>query len=149
MAAPVTAKYEQLVLEVETTPGGGTYAKLCGIMGFSYNREAQVDRVEVPADCDDESLPYSVEKQVRSTEYTIEGEAVWAQQSHETLLQWFRSSATVNIRVQHANAASGDVEYEAGPALLTQLNNTRTKGQKVTATVRIEFDGTPTTTDKA
>ncbi|MDI3335865.1 phage tail tube protein [Defluviimonas aestuarii] len=147
MAAPVTAKYEQLVLEVETTTPG-TYAKLCGIMGFSINREAQVDRVEVPADCDDESLPYSVEKQVRSTEYVVEGEAVWAQQSHETVLQWFRSGTTKNIRIQHVNAASGDVEYESGAALLTQLNHQRSKGQKVTASIRAEFDGTPTTTDK-
>lgn len=147
MAKPVTAKFEQLVLEVETsTPG--TYAKLCGMMGFSVNREAQVDRVEVPADCDDESLPYDVEKQVKSTEYVVEAEAVWAQQSHQTMLAWFRSSATKNIRLRHANAATGDTEYESGAALLTQLNHQRSKGQKVTASIRIEFDGTPTVTAK-
>lgn len=148
MAAPITAKYEHLVLEKETTPASGTYAKICGITAFNINREAQVDRVEVPADCDDESLPYATERQVRSLEYTIDGQAVWAQQSHEELQQWYRSGAPVNIRIQHANAASGDVEYETGPALLTQLNNERTKGQKVTASIRIEFDGTPTTTAK-
>lgn len=147
MVAPVTAKYEELVLELEVTPGGGTFAKICGIMGFTVGRDAQVDRVEVPGDCDDESLPYSVEKQVRSTEYTVEGDAVWAQQSHDKLLAWFRSGTTLNVRIQHANAASGDIEYETGAALLTQLNHVRQKGQKVTASIKLEFDGTPTTTD--
>lgn len=143
---PVTAKFEELVLEVEGTTTG-TYTKICGIMDFTMTRAAQVDTSEVPADCEDESQPYSVERQVRSLDFQITGvTAVWAQQSHELMLDWFYSSSTKNIRIRHVNAAVGDTEFEAGPALLTQLDNARTKGQKVTATISIQFDGTPTRT---
>lgn len=147
MAAPVTAKYEEFTLEVETTTPG-TYAVLCGLMGLTVDRSAQIDTVETPADCVDESLPYQTEKQVRALDFKVEGEAVWAQQSHETLMDWFYSSATKNIRLRHVNALSGDTEYEAGPALLTKLTNVREKGKKVTASVSLEFDGTPTRTAK-
>jgi len=149
MAAPVTAKYEELVLEVETdTPG--TYAKLCGVMGFTVSRAAQVDTSETPADCEDESLPYRVERQVRSLDFQMSNvSAVWAQTSHETMMDWMYSGATKNVRVQHVKASVGDTEYEAGPALLTQLDHVRTKGQKVSATISIQFDGTPTRTAKA
>lgn len=147
MVAPVTAKFEELVLELETaTPG--TYANTCGLTGFTYSRSANVDTIEVPADCTDESLPYSVQKQVRSLDFGVQGDAVWAQQSHEDLLDWFYSSATKNIRVRHVAAATGDTEYETGPALLTKLDNIRTKGQKVTGSIEITFDGTPTRTAK-
>ncbi|MEI4470923.1 phage tail tube protein [Frigidibacter sp. MR17.24] len=148
MAAPVTAKFEHLVLEIETeTPG--TYAKMCGLMDFTISRASQVDTVETPQDCDDESLPYQTERSVRALDVQLTNvSAVWAQQSHQAMMDWFYSSSTKNIRIQHVNAAVGDTEYEAGAALLTQLDHQRTKGQKITATVSIQFDGTPTRTAK-
>lgn len=149
MAAPTTAPFEALVLEVETdTPG--TYAKICGMKDFSVGRSAEVDRVETPADCTDESLPYQIEKDVKSLDFSVSAEAVWSAESHGTLMDWFYSSAAKNVRVQHVNAASGETEFETGPAYLTQLDTNRTKGQKVNfGTITIEFDGTPTRTAAA
>lgn len=142
MAAPVTAKYEQLALQVETsTPG--TYAVICGMMGFTFDRTAEVDTDEVPADCSDESLPYTKVREVRSIDFGVSGEAKWAQQSHEAMLDWFYSGAAKNVRVRHTNAASGDTEYESGPALLSKLSNERVKGKTVTASIEIGFVGTP------
>lgn len=146
MAVAVTQKFEELVLEVETsTPG--TYAKLCGLTDVDISRTANVDTVEIP-DCDDESLPYSIERQVRSIEVTISATGVWAQSSWGTMSEWYYSATTKNIRIRNTKASVGDLETEAGPALLTNLSHSRTKGQKVTATVEIQFDGTPTRTDK-
>lgn len=147
MAAPVTAKYEELTIEVETAVPGN-YAILCGLMGLTVDRSAQLDTSEVPADCLDESLPYRVEKQVRAIDFKIDGEATWSQQSHEMMMDWFYSGTTRNVRIRHVKAAAGDTEYEAGPALLTKLSNARTKGKRVSAEVSIEFDGTPTRTAK-
>jgi hypothetical protein len=146
MAVAVTEKYEELVLEIETTTPG-TYSKICGLTDVEISRTANVDTVEIP-DCDDESLPHSIERQVRSIEVTISASGVWAQQSWGMMNDWFYSSATKNIRLRNTKAAVGDTEVEAGPALLTNLSNSRTKGQKVTASVEIQFDGTPTRTDK-
>lgn len=147
MAVAVTEKFEEMILELETsTPG--TYAKICGLTDVTINRTANVDTVEIP-DCDDESLPHSVERQVRNIEVTISATGVWAQSSWGKLSDWFYSGGTKNIRLRNTKASVGDIETEAGAALLTSLTNSRTKGQKVTAEVEIQFDGTPTRTDKA
>ncbi|MGB0855030.1 MAG: phage tail tube protein [Pikeienuella sp.] len=148
MANAITEKFEELVLQIEDPDNAGTYLNLCGLIDVEIARSASVDTAEVP-DCDDESLPLSVEKQVRSVEVSISASGVWAQTSWGLMSDWFYSSSTQNIRLQNAKAASGDTEFEAGPALLVNLSNSRTKGQKVTATLEIQFDGTPARTAKA
>jgi hypothetical protein len=147
MARAITAKYEEFVLEVETdTPG--TYVPVCGMVDVNITRAANVDTNEIP-DCDDESLPNSIEKQVRSIEVAVSASGVWAQTSNKMMSDWFYSSATKNIRLRNTKAASGDPETEAGPALLTKLDHARAKGKRVTADIEIQFDGTPTRTDAA
>lgn len=148
MARATTAKYEEMILEMETdTPG--TYAAICGLIDVTINRTSNVDTAEVP-DCDDESLPLSVERQVRSQEVSVSATGFWALQSHEMLLDWWYSSATHNIRLRNAKVENdgeeGDTYAESGPALLVSLNNSRTKGQKVTAEIEIQFDGVPSRT---
>ncbi|WP_412032802.1 phage tail tube protein [Nitratireductor aquimarinus] len=146
-----TMRYEQMILEVETTPASGTYAALCGLIDVTINRTANIDTTEVPP-CNDESLPLSIERAVRSQEVTISATGVWALQSHETIMDWWYGGSTLNIRLRNAkveaDGATGDTETEAGPAILVSLNNSRTKGQKVTAELEINFDGVPTRTAK-
>lgn len=149
MAAPVTGKFEHMVVEIEVTAGSGVYSKICGITSRGINRQSNLSTSEVPGDCDDESVPSSIEKAVQSQEVTISGSGIWARQSHEMMLDYWYSGQTKNIRVQHVNAAVGDTEYESGPAILSQLNNAVEKGQKITAEVTFDFDGIPTRTAKA
>lgn len=149
MAKATTAKFEELILEFETdTPG--SYAPICGLIDVTINRTSNVDTAEVP-DCDDESLPLALERQVRSQEVTISATGVWALQSNKTMLEWWYSGATKNIRVRNAKAendgSQGEPYAESGPALLASLSNSRTKGSKVTAEIEIQFDGLPTVTD--
>ena len=147
MAKPITEKFEQMVLE--TSENGTTWTRICGLVGVTITRTAQFDSTEVPGDCDDESLPLDVERSIRTIEVSVSADGVWAQQSHGEMLDWFYSGAPKQIRVGHLNAATGDTEYEQGPALLSTLTNQRTKGQKVTAAIEIQFDGTPTRVAKA
>ncbi|ASQ10640.1 phage tail tube protein [Sinorhizobium meliloti] len=151
MAKPVTEKFEELVLDVEFDPVGnpGVYTRICGLLDATVTRTANVDTSEVPGDCDDESVPVSIEKQVRSLDVGVSGTGSWAQQSQGKLKNWFYSGTSLNARVRDTNAASGDTEVESGPALLTTLTNSRTKGQVVSAEVEIQFNGTPTRTAKA
>lgn len=148
MARAQTAKYEEFILELETTPESGTYDNICGLTDVTINRTSNVDTSEIP-DCDDESLPLSIERQVRSQEVTVSATGVWAATSHDQLMDWWRSGTTLNARIRNAyvetNGTSGEIYAEAGPALLVTLNNARTKGQKVTAELEIQFDGVPTT----
>lgn len=148
MAYADTAKFSELVVEVEWVASSGTYAKVCGITSRGINRQSNVQTSEVP-DCDDEDLPAGVERAVQSQEVTISGSGVWAKQSHGRMIDWWYSGATKNIRVHHVNAEVGDTEYESGPALLTTLSNQAERGAKVTAEMSIEFDGLPTRTDRA
>ncbi|WP_421406837.1 phage tail tube protein [Agrobacterium tumefaciens] len=149
MAKPVTEDFHQMVLEVETeTPG--TWAKICGITGRTISRTTNMSETEVPADCDDESLPNDVEITPQSQAVTIAGTAVWARQSHEMMMDWWYLAQRKNIRVAHLNAAVGDTEYETGFAYLTNMNDDAQKGQgKVTREIEIRFDGIPTRTAKA
>lgn len=147
MAAPITEKFEQLVLEVETAVPG-TYAIVCGLTDITISRSAEVDTTEVPADCTDESLPLRMEKSIRAINVSVSANGVWAQQSNDMLLAWFYGGQTKNVRIKNENAAVGDIHIEAGAAILTKVDHSRTKGQKVTAEIELEFDGTPTRTDK-
>ena len=142
MPAPITERFEQLTLEV--SDNGTTWTKLCGLVGVSVNRSTSFDTTEVPADCADESLPLRTERAVRAQEVTVSADGVWAAQSHETMMDWFYDGATKQVRIGNQAANAGDTQYEMGPAFLTSLGQARTKGQKVTASIEIAFDGTPT-----
>lgn len=146
MARAVTEKFEEMILDVEWTAESGVYTPICGLTDVTVTRTSNIDSAEIP-DCDDESLPLSIEKQVRSQEVTISGTGVWAQSSQSLLKEWWRSGATKNIRIRDTNAASGDIEIESGPALLATLTNSRTKGQKVTSEIELQMDGVPSVTD--
>lgn len=144
---PITAEFQHLVVEIETdTPG--TFSKICGITQRGINRQHNMQTTEVPADCEDESLPAVVERAVQSSEVTISGTGVWASQSHQLMLDWWYSGGKKTIRVQHVNAAVGETEYETGAAILVNLNNAVEKGQKVSAEIEIQFDGLPERTAK-
>lgn len=146
MALATTETFDELVLE--TSEDGTTWTRICGLIDAEITRTANMDTAEVP-DCDDESLPLSLEKSVRSIEFSVSGTGVWAQESHGTLMDWFYSSATKQCRIGNTNAAIGETEYETGTAYITNLSHSRTKGQKVTASIELQFDGTPTRTNKA
>lgn len=148
MATPVTEKYEEMILDVELAPGSGVYTPICGMTDVTISRSATIDSSEIP-DCDDESLPLSIEKQVRSIEVTVSATGIWAKSSQDSLKQWFYSAATKNVRLRDTAAASGDIETESGPALLSKLDSTRTKGKKVSAEIELQFDGSPARADKA
>lgn len=146
MAVATTEKFEEMVLE--TSEDGTTWAKICGMVDVTITRTANMDQAEIP-DCADESLPLSLEKQVRSIEVSISGTGVWAEESQDLLKTWFYSAASKQMRLSDSAAASGDIEIEAGSGYLTSLTNSRTKGQKVSAEIELMFDGTPTRTNAA
>lgn len=147
MARADSANFHEMVVEVEWTPGSGTYARWCGLTSRGINRQHNMSTTPVP-DCDDESLPAAIERAVESSEVTISGSGVWARQSHEHALDWWYGGQTRNIRVHHFKADVGETEYESGPAYLVNLSNQAERGQKVTADIQIEFDGLPTREEK-
>ena len=147
MAAAVTEKFEQMILDVELVLGSGIYTPICGMTDVTITPQATIDSTEIP-DCADESLPLSIEKSVRSIEVSVSATGVWAQSSQSALKSWFYSAARKNIRIRDTAAASGDIGIESGLALMSKLDNTRTKGKKVTADIELVFDGVPARTNQ-
>lgn len=147
MSAADTMSYDELVLEVEFVPDSGSYSRICGVTGVSITRSTNVTTTEVP-DCDDETQPHSVKRTVRSVEVTASGTGVWAKSSHHKMLNWFYNALKLNARLRNlkmeAEGDTGEAYVESGPAILTTLSNERPddKGE-ITASVEIQFDGTP------
>ncbi|MGB0661327.1 MAG: phage tail tube protein [Mangrovicoccus sp.] len=141
MVEPGTQNFEEMVLEVSID--GVIWNRICGLVGVTVTRQAQTDTSEVPANCANEALPLKVQKSVRSIDVSVSAEGVWASQSHGMIMDWFYSGLTKHVRIGNTAALAGTVEYEMGEAFLTQLSNQRTKGQVVSASIQIEFDGAP------
>jgi predicted secreted protein len=144
MALAVTTAYEEFVLEVEFTAGSGTFQTVCGLMDVDISRTNTTDSTEVP-DCDDESLPFKIQRGVRTNDVTISATGVWALSSDAALKDWFYSGATKNVRIRNtkvvADGTTGDISAETMPMILTNLSNSRTKGQIVTAEIAMERNG--------
>lgn len=144
MAVATTEEFDEMVFE--TSEDGTSWLKICGLLGVTVTRTANMDVTEVP-DCDDESLPLAIERSVRSIEFSVSAsDAVWSQEAHELLLDWFYNSERKRMRIGHTAAAIGDTEYESGFGYITSCVDTRTKGAKVTRALEFMFDGTPTRT---
>lgn len=150
MPEPTLADFQDLVLEVEWVPDSGTYSKFCAMEQVTINRSKQVDQSEVPADDDDESLPYITRANTRARSFSISGTGYWSAQSHGLALDWFNGTPAekLRVRITHAKAAIGDPEYETGLGILSELTNERQKGPQVSAQISIVIDGDLATTDK-
>lgn len=152
MAIAETAKYEELVFEVEVTAGSGTFSRLCGLTDVTITRTNTTDSTEVP-DCDDESLPFKIQRGVRTQDMTLSASGVWALSSDKVMKDWFYTGATKlarlrNIKVED-DGATGDYESETFPLIMTELSNERTKGQVVSASISFERNGDTTLAGKA
>lgn len=124
------------------------FTAICGLTSKGLQGSADVVTSEVP-DCADEDLPSWQEKDVKSVGMQLSGSGMWAKESHEMLLSWFLAGTKKNVKVQYADAATGDTEYLAAPAVLTQMNNAVEKGGRLSADLTFEFTRKPTLTDKA
>lgn len=147
MARAQTATFDEFVVEVDFAGTETTYEGICGLTSRGIQRQMNVDESEIP-DCDDESLPLSVEVTPRSYTFTISGTGVWARQSHEKLMDWFYNGSRLSTRVRHANVEAsgevGDTITETGWAYLVNFPTNASKGPKVEAEIEIRFDGVPT-----
>lgn len=147
MTEATIAKYQQHVLEI-SLDDGTTWARICGITNFSDQFQAVVTEDQIP-DCDDESKPHTVTREVQSVDLTVNADAKWAQESHNTLLDWMIGGEPLPTRVGYLNAAVGDTEYVSGTAILQNMTRRRQKGIAVEGTLVIQFTGALTRTAKA
>lgn len=148
MAAPVTQTYDKLVVEF-SDDGGTTWARNCVIEGATVTRTSNVEDAEIPADCNDETLPHNVFRSVRSISLSVSGTGHWTQGGYDSFLTKWHAGTKPLARIGNLGAASGEIEYEQFDAVIDSLGQARTVvGQPVTAEVSLSSAGPITTTTK-
>ena len=149
MAQPVTSTFKNFAVHVGD---GGTptetFSLLCGLTSKGLSITNNTNTTPVP-DCADEDLPAYEEPAIVSQSFGVTGAGVFTVDFQKEMLDWAGNGALKNIRVYPGASASGDVNYYAGPAYLTQLDITGERGGKVQAAMTIAFAAKPTTVLKA
>lgn len=131
---------------------GGTptevFAALCGVTqkSISYNSDT-VD--SMMPDCANEDLPCYKSSQVSANQVTIACSGKWAKEAHGTVINWWKTGASKNVKVQYVEAAVGDPEYINGPAILINLEHSVEKGGKMDGSFELRFTSMPTFVNKA
>lgn len=138
MARAQTETFGQFQILVGDGQPDEEFAVLCGLTSKGVQRTASTNSTVVP-DCDDEDLPGYEEQDVASISVTISGSGVWARQNHQEMLDWYYSASRKNVKIRNAAVEAGETEFEQGPAILTQLNQTGERGSKVQGEIAIAF----------
>lgn len=119
MALPTTSSFAGIILEVEDTPGGGTFtARMCGITSKGLDLTAQTSTATVP-DCTNPETPAWDITGISSFGGQVTLSGVAATEDEAFWNQWLDSGASRNMRYRKSG-----VGYRAGAALLTKLGET-------------------------
>lgn len=146
MASATTTTFAKFKILIGDGAEPEAFAPICGLTSKGIQYTTDVVTSEVP-DCSNEDLPSWQEKDVKSISISISGSGMWSKESHGTMVDWFMSAAKKNVRIEYADADSGDPKTLTGPAVLTSLGNSVEKGGRVSADVAIEFAAKPTVVD--
>jgi len=150
MALPVTGGRSAAVVQVEFDPVGapGVFTNWCGAKNFSLSIQNEIQSEKV-GDCDDWTLPVVTVKEYSGQNITATMDATWTSATHLLTSAWALEQQKLNVRVQFPDAATGEVEFYDGLAMLSGLDLGEignVDGNKISENVSLEFDGTLTVT---
>jgi len=146
MTAATTLKYSEFKILLGDGASPEAFTPICGLTSKGFNHTSDTSSTNVP-DCTDEDLPSFAEKDVVSISKQISGSGVATRQSLGKLQAWADSAERKNVKVSFADADVGDPEVYTGPAILSSLNVTGNKGERVNIDMTIDFAAKPTVTD--
>lgn len=128
-------------LKVELGDGGTpeTFEVPCGLTTKAFNRSKNLNETNIP-DCDDESAPSWVGRDVVSLTWGVTGDGVLAEQSIDAWEDFFNTTESRNVRVTIDLPTSTDIIY-TGKAHLSTFNTTGNRGEKVLVNIEMAGDG--------
>lgn len=136
---PTTSSFGGIILEVEDSPGVGTYtARACGFSQKGIDLTAQTSTAIVP-DCTNPESPAWDIAGISSFGGKITASGVAASEDEAFWNQWLDSGLSRNIRYRKSG-----VGYRSGPALLTSLSEPvqlRQDGNLVQRSITLENAG--------
>lgn len=135
---------EQLLVEIETTPGGGTYGTPLLInMQRSLDVMANAEATVIPRS-DSQSSPGYTSRTVTSLDWKIQGAGILNTGDDKTYIDMLLTGLSRSVRV--SNVATGGVIL-TGPAVITSFQaSAKGIGSKIEASITIEGAGLPTST---
>jgi Phage major tail protein 2. len=145
MTAATTLKYSEFKILLGDGADPEVFTAICGLTSKGFNYTTDTSSTNVP-DCTDEDLPSFSEKDIIAFSAQLSGSGVASRQSLGLLQEWMESGEKKNIQVSFADAPVGDPELYAGPAVLSGLNITANKGERVNVDITIDFASKPTVT---
>lgn len=146
MTAATTLKYSEFKILLGDGADPEVFTAICGLTSKGFNYTTDTSSTNVP-DCTNEDLPSFSEKDIIAFSAQISGSGVASRQSLGLLQDWMESGEKKNVQVSFADAPVGDPELYAGPAVLSALNITANKGERVNVDITIDFASKPTVTN--
>lgn len=137
----------KILLGDGATPTEG-FTPICGVTQKDISYDSDTVETEMP-DCSDEDLPAYKNVGVKAVSVKIDCSGKWTKESHGKILDWWKLAGPKNVKVQYVQAAVGDTEYIAGPAILANLKHSVGKGANVDGSFSLMFTAMPTFTDKS
>lgn len=145
MTAATTLKYSEFKILLGDGASPEAFTAICGLTSKGFNYTTDTSSTNVPV-CDNDDAPSFAEKDIISFSAQISGSGVATRQSLGLLQEWIVSGEKKNVKVNFADAPTGDPEIYTGPAVLSSLNVTANKGERVNVDITIDFAAQPEVT---
>lgn len=145
MTAATTLKYSEFKILLGDGSSPEVFTAICGLTSKGFNYTTDTSSTNVP-DCTDEDLPSFSEKDIIAFSAQLSGSGVATRQSLGMMQEWITSGERKNVTVSFAEAPVGDPEIYTGPAVLSSLNVTANKGERVNVDITIDFASKPVVT---
>lgn len=134
MTDAVTLKFGQFLIKLGNGATPEVFSAPCGLNSRGFSRTAATNDTNVP-DCDDPDAPSWLQRDVVSLSGQMTGSGVVADEDFDTWNDWFESGVSKNVQV-----TLGTRTWQ-GAAILSKLDITGQRGQRVVFTATIDSDG--------
>lgn len=141
MALPVTVAFARFYILVGDGDSPEIFRAPCGLTSKGFNQTATTQDTIVP-DCENPDAPAFVERAIDALSSEISGDGVLSWDDHHEVWQpWLFSAAAKNVRIGIGTIPTLTGGYYEGPFLLTGLNMTADRGQKMRGAVTLVSAG--------
>ena len=117
-----------------------TFAVFCGMNARSLKETKTFSEIDIP-DCTNEDAIAAVGREVKSTDWSISGEGVLADEAIGAIESFFTASASRNMQIILYNSVGVPRVTKTGKGHLSTKDWSANRGEKVTMTVEIVADG--------
>jgi predicted secreted protein len=134
MTQASTLKFSQFLIKLGNGMSPEVFAAPCGLNSRGFSRTASTSDTNVP-DCADPDAPSWLERDVVSLSGQMSGSGVVADEDFDTWNDWFESGVSKHIQITLGSRTW------TGSAILSKLDITGQRGQRVQFSVSIDSDG--------